>query len=62
MSDALACTQVPLLVHVRGRMVVVVPAVVSANVAVTQSYVTVSVQTTLYQNVSVPPAEGAVNV
>src|SRR5207253_10075078 len=61
MSDALACTQVPLLVHVRGRMVVVVPAVVSASVAVAQSYVTVSVQTTLYQNVSVPPAEGAVN-
>jgi hypothetical protein len=41
---------------------VVKPVVVSASIAVAQSYATVSVQTILYQNVSVPPAGGAVNV
>jgi len=52
----------PVLVQVFASTVVVVPAVLSRRVAVAQSYVTVSVQTTRYQKVSVPPVEGATNV
>src|SRR6266550_6706824 len=54
--------QVPLLVQVLASIVVVVPAVLSRSAAVAQSYVTVSVQTTRYQNVRVPPAAGALKV
>src|SRR6267143_635381 len=53
---------VAVLVQVLASMVAVVPAVLSRSVAVAQSKVTVSVQTTRYQNVSVPPAAGALNV
>src|SRR6266550_2157281 len=53
---------VPLLVHVLASRVVVVPAVLSRSVAVAQSKVTVSVQMTRYQKVSVPPAAGTLNV
>ena len=62
MSAALACTQLPLLVQVFASTVLVAPVVVSVSVAVAQSKVTVSVQTTLYQKVNVPPALGAANV
>ena len=47
----------PVLLHVLASTVVVVPVVLSRSVAVAQSYVTVSVQTTLYQKDSeVAPA------
>src|SRR6266550_1701882 len=50
-SVAALLIQTPLLLHVRASRVAVVP-----------SYVTLSVQTTRYQNVSVPPAAGALKV
>jgi hypothetical protein len=51
-----------LFVHVFASIVVAAPVAVSISVAVAQSYDTVSVQTTLYQKLRVPPADGAVNV
>src|SRR5260370_33184127 len=56
------CTQVPLLVQVLASGVVVALVVLSFTVAVAQSYVTVSVQWTWYQKLSVPPPLGTVNV
>src|SRR6266550_3919910 len=61
-SVAALLIHAPLLLHVRASRVAVVPAVLSRRVAVAQSYVTLSVQTTRYQNVSVPPAAGALKV
>src|SRR5438093_11754638 len=52
----------PVLPHVLASRVVVVPVVLSLSVAVAQSYVTVSVQTTRYQNDRTPPAAGALKV
>jgi len=54
------CFQPELATQVLASTVLVVPAVVSARVAVAQSYVTVSGQITSYQNDSVPPPLGAV--
>src|SRR2546430_16157384 len=54
--------QLPVLVQVFASMVVVVPVVLSRSVAVAQSKVTVSVQTTRYQKDSVPPVAGAADV
>src|SRR5438132_3933265 len=54
--------QLAVFEQVFASMVVVVPVVLSRSVAVAQSKVTVSVQTTRYQKVSVPPVEGAANV
>src|SRR5438445_104015 len=54
--------QLPVLVQVFASMVVVVPVVLSRSVAVAQSNVTVSVQTTRYQKVRVPPAEAAASI
>jgi hypothetical protein len=61
-SAADALFHAPLFVQVFASIVVVVAAVLSLSVAVAQSYVTVSVQTTRYQKDSVPPPAGAVNV
>ena len=56
------CTHVLLVAQTRGKIVVVVPVVLSRNVAVAQSKRTVSGQVILYQNeIDVLP-EGAVNV
>ena len=52
----------PVLLQVLASRVVVVPVVLSLSVAVAQSYVTVSVQTTRYQNDRTPPAAGALKV
>src|SRR5437870_11634850 len=52
----------PVLLQVFASRVVVVPVVLSLSVAVAQSYVTVSVQTTRYQNDRTPPAAGALKV
>jgi len=49
-------------VHVLASTVEVVPVVLSFNVAVAQSYVTVSGHVTLYQNPSCVDPVGAVNV
>src|SRR3989442_1443739 len=49
----------PVLLQVLASRVVVVPVVLSLSVAVAQSYVTVSVQTTRYQNDRTPPPAGA---
>ena len=54
--------QSPVLLHVLASRVVVVPVVLSVIVAVAQSYVTVSVQTTRYQKERVPPVDGAAKV
>ena len=59
---AVFCTHVPLLVQVLASTVVVTPVVLSLRVAVAQSKVTVSVQCTWYQNVSVVDPVGAVKV
>jgi hypothetical protein len=59
---AVSCTQVLLVAQTFGRIVVVVPVVLSLSVAVAQSYVTVSGQVILYQNVSWLLPAGAVNV
>src|SRR6266566_722097 len=61
-SAADLLSHAPVFVHVFARTVVVVPVVLSRNVAVAQSYVTESVQTARYQKVSVPPPAGAANV
>src|SRR5436190_19827968 len=61
-SVAALLIHTPLLLHVRASRVAVVPAVLSRSVAVAQSYVTLSVQTTRYQKVRVPPAAGALKV
>src|SRR2546428_286696 len=52
----------PVLLQVLASRVVVVPLVLSLSVAVAQSYVTLSVQTTRYQNDRTPPAAGALKV
>src|SRR5256712_7653428 len=52
----------PVLLQVLGSRVVVVPVVLSLIVAVAQSKVTLSVQTTRYQNERTPPADGAAKV
>src|SRR5437870_2261748 len=52
----------PVLLQVLASRVVVVPVVLSLSVAVAQSYVTLSVQTTRYQNDRTPPAAGALKV
>src|SRR2546425_459912 len=52
----------PVLLQVLGSRVVVVPLVLSLSVTVAQSYVTLSVQTTRYQNDRTPPAAGALKV
>src|SRR2546425_9624010 len=52
----------PVLLQVLASRVVVVPVVLSLSVAVAQSYVTVSVQTTRYQNERTPPVDGALKV
>src|SRR2546425_4450624 len=54
--------QTPVLLQVLGSRVVVVPVVLSLSVAVAQSYVTLSVQTTRYQKERTPPAAGALKV
>src|SRR5919109_2333280 len=59
----LTWTHVPLFVQVRASTVVVVLVVLSLSVAVAQSYVTVSVHTTRYQNVRLCPVPtGAMKV
>src|SRR5437899_1046471 len=52
----------PVLLQVLGSRVVVVPVVLSLIVAVAQSKVTLSVQTTRYQNERTPPVDGAAKV
>src|SRR5438876_12021761 len=52
----------PVLLQVLASRVVVVPVVLSLSVAGAQSYVTVSVQTTRYQNERTPPPAGALKV
>lgn len=59
---AVTLTNVVLFVQVLGRIVLVVPAVLSLSVAVAQSNWTVSGQRTSYQNVSVVVPAGAVKV
>src|SRR5207302_2013926 len=56
------CTHWPVFVQVFGKSVAVVPAVLSFSVAEAHAYLTVSLQTPWYQNESVPPPEGTVNV
>lgn len=60
MTLAVTRVQPELAAHVLASGVPVVPAVLSLSVAVAQSYVTVSGQLTLYQNVRVLLLEGAV--
>ncbi len=61
-SAADALFHAPVFVQVFASIVVVTPVVLSFSVAVAQSYVTVSLQTTRYQKDRVPPSDGAVNV
>jgi hypothetical protein len=60
--DADTCTQALLLLQVRASTVLVVAVVLSRSVAVAQSYVTVSGQSTSYQKVRWLEPDGAVNV